>query len=141
MFPVARMLACVSLSAFLVLLAPGCKSAPAKVDITGKVTKDGVPLKVSKTGRILVRFYPEVEKGENYTSLPAEINKETGVFTVKDIPVGKYRIIIQQLDPNPTKDVLEGAFNRNKSRIIREVTGTEPIDIDLAKEAPSNQEP
>ena len=49
-----------------------------------------------------------------------------------DVVAGKYRITISQLDPYPGVDKLKGAYSRQKSPIVRDLTG-EPVEIDLAK--------
>jgi hypothetical protein len=123
----------------LSVLLAGCHSGPAKVDVTGKVTNKGELLKVGKQGVIQVIFYlyPDVKEGNPVTGHPAKVNKETGTFDIKGLPVGKYLIAVEQFDPYPRTDLLEGAFDRKNSPIVRDVTGQEPIDIDLAKEAPA----
>jgi hypothetical protein len=135
MFVFSRLAACIGLCALLVLLAPGCKSAPPKVDIAGKVTKDGAPLKVGQNAVCQISFYPEVEQGENYTSHPATFDRASSTFTVKGIPVGKYHVSIELLDPYPGNDIFKRAFRGRNSPIVREVTGKESIDIDLDKVA------
>ena len=50
----------------------------------------------------------------------------------KGVPPGKYRIAVQQFDPYPTTDKLDGKFAPGKTTIVREVNGS-TLDIDLAK--------
>lgn len=118
----------------LMPLAGGCGSGPAKVNISGTVVKDGNPLKVSKKGVVEVQFIGESE-GERRITKQAEADPETGKFEIKNIPVGKYKISIRQVDPMPATDLLEGAFSRQNSHIFRNVESNDQvIDIDLAKE-------
>ena len=42
-----------------------------------------------------------------------------------------YRIAVYQYDPFPGKDLLNGQFSREKTPIVREVTGGEEINIDV----------
>jgi hypothetical protein len=120
----------------LLELAGGCKSGPTKVDITGKLLKDGQPLKVSNRGKVEIKFVTEGGTDENYSSRSTNVDDQ-GNFAIKGITAGKYRIIVRQLDPyipGSTKDLLEGAFTLN-SPIVRDVeTNDQVIEIDLAKE-------
>jgi len=137
MVSVVRMLCCAALCVILLELAGGCNSGPAKVDITGKVTKDGQLLKVNKkTGQIQVTFITEGTNDETTKSTFATFDVDSGTYAIKGIGVGKYRIIVTQVDPYPGNDLLNGAFNKNNSKIVRDVeTNNQVIDIDLTKEA------
>jgi hypothetical protein len=133
---VVRTLGWVTLSVVLLVLAIGCSTGPAKVNVSGKVVMAGQPLKVSDQGEVRVKFYSEGTGDENSISKPAAVDSKTGAFTIKNIPMGKYKITVQQIDPMPSTDVLERRFDRTNSRIIREVESDgQVIDIDLAKEA------
>jgi hypothetical protein len=118
-------------------LTSGCSSGPTKVDISGTVTKDGQPLKVSKLGAIEVKFWRQGE-GERTKTKAAEADPETGKYEIKGIETGKYKVTVQQIDPMPSakNDLLEGAFNQQNSRIVRDVESNDQvIDIDVGKEA------
>jgi hypothetical protein len=116
------------------LTLPGCSKRP-KVTITGKVMKNGQPLKVSKQGAIQVIFLPIVEgsSGPPAVTYPALVNSQEATYEVKDIPTGKYKVSVSQFDPMPVNDLLKGQFQGEQSPITREVTGNQAIDIDVAK--------
>jgi deoxyinosine 3'endonuclease (endonuclease V) len=71
----------------LVLVAvPGC--GVAKTKVTGKLMKNGQPLKVSKDTYVTLTFAPDIENpGQTY---PAKFNQETGGYEI-ELPAGKYR--------------------------------------------------
>jgi hypothetical protein len=120
-------------------LGTGCKSGPAKVNITGKVTKGGELLKVSDMGEVRVKFYSQNTDDEGGRIRPALFDKSNGTFVVKDIPVGKYRVTVEQIDPMPSNknDKLNHAFDNKNSPIVRDVESDgQNIEIDLAKEKP-----
>ena len=99
--------------------------------ITGKVTRSGRPVRVSKTGSVLVTLVPVVEPGQPFSTYPGRANAD-GSFTIPDVPPGKYRAAIEVLDPTPQWDKLRGAFSQQRSRIIRDLDGTTPLNLDLA---------
>jgi len=132
---VLQTLCCATLGVMLLELVGGCSSGPAKVDITGKLLKDGQPLQVSKTGQVTVRFIsqepPDVEKEQNKSATV----DPTGSFTIKGIYVGKYRVAVTQTDAYRGPDVMKGTFGTNNSPIFRDVASNgQFIEIDLAKE-------
>jgi hypothetical protein len=134
-----RILGFLLFGALCLELGTGCKSGPAKVNITGKVVKNGEPLKVSDKGEIRVKFYSQNMEEETSRIRPAIYNASDGTFQVKDIPVGKYRITVEQIDPMPSNknDKLQHAFDNKNSPIIRDVESNgQNIEIDLAKEKP-----
>ena len=125
------MTALVRCSALLLvcLLAIGCGAK--KVTVKGKVTRKGEPLKVSKTGYVSVTLIP-ADKGEKYTTIPIRAESD-GSFTAKDVPVGEYKIAIEQFDPNPQTDALAGRFAPAATQIKRKIDGKSEINIDLDK--------
>jgi hypothetical protein len=117
---------------FLSLLAAGCGGGAIP---KGKVTKGGQPIKVSDKGMVQVRFIPAEGKADNVYSAKVEAD---GTFELKGnhnkpIPLGKYKIAVLAMDPYPTKDLLDGKFNEQKTTIVRDVTGSGSIDIDVDK--------
>jgi hypothetical protein len=110
----------------------GCESKPRTVTVTGSVTRGGQPLPVSKTGYVQIMLLPDVGADEHYTTRVGRCEKD-GTFAIPEVPPGKYRIGIEQFDPNPQIDKLNGAFRAGDSKVIREIDGKTPIDIDLAK--------
>ncbi len=113
------------------ILIAGCgKSRTVKV--TGKVSRSGKPIELSKTGSILVTLVPDVPDGTDFTTRPAQA-KADGSFEVSDVVPGTYRIAVEVHDPSPRKDLLKGAFSVKKSKIRREIDGKSPVEIDLDK--------
>jgi hypothetical protein len=107
--------------------APGCGSG--KVKVTGKVTKGGTPL-ASTTGHVQVKLIPADAKA-NYTTYPAIANPD-GTFEIPDITPGKYKVAVEQQD-TPMSDGLGGAFNDQNTRIVRDIDGKAPLNIDVSK--------
>jgi hypothetical protein len=112
-------------------LIAGCGKART-VKVTGKVSRSGKPIELSKTGSVLVTLVPDVPEGTDFTTHPARA-KADGSFEVADVVPGTYRIAIEVHDPSPRKDVLKGAFSVKKSKIRREIDGRTLVEIDLDK--------
>jgi len=136
---VGRTLCCATLGVVLLHVAGGCSSGPAKVDITGKIVKDGQPLKVSKNGQVQIWFKSE-SKDPLTAMAKRAVADDNGDFELKGIPAGKYRIEVAQVDPitvpgrESANDLLKGAFTKN-TPIVRDVDKNgQVIEIDLAKE-------
>lgn len=114
-------------------LVVGC-SGKQMVEVKGRVTSGGQPIKLGPQGVLEVVLIPEAdrEKGE-YTPFVAEVNYQDGTFHVEGgAPPGMYRISVQQMDPYPMNDKLMGKFYMTKSPIVREITG-QVVEIDLTK--------
>jgi hypothetical protein len=121
----------IALFAFsLSLLAAGCEPSPKKV--TGKILRDGKPIPVSATGVVQVTLIPDVAPGAQYTTYIGRCEPD-GSFLVPDVKPGKYKIAIEQFDPDPQTDKLGGAYSPTKTTIVRDIDGKKPIEIDLAK--------
>src|SRR5581483_5568135 len=130
----SRTLALACCSALLALVASGCNRGPQKVAVSGQLSNQGKPLAVSAKGVVqLILFpYPDVlEKDKPYNSFPAVVDAE-GKYLVNDVPVGQYLFTVELLDPYPLNDLLNGAFRKESSKIIRQIDGKAPIYIDLA---------
>jgi len=118
----------------LCLAASGCGGGGSKV--TGKVVNNGQPFSLSDKGLIQLLFIPEGhDQGQQF---PASTNKPDGSFEVagpegKGLPPGKYRISVQVFDPYPTTDKLDGKFLKEKSPIVKDISGSQSITIDVAK--------
>lgn len=125
-----RVLACLLVAC---LLVPAC-TGEKKVTVTGNIARGGQPLKLSPTGVLLVTLVPEAPPNDTYTSRIAECD-QTGAFTIKEVTPGKYKIGVEQFDPNPQIDKLNAAFRADTGKIIREIDGKAPLAIDLAKPA------
>ena len=116
----------------VVVIFHGCESKPRTVTVTGSVVRGGQPIAVSKTGYVQIILQPDVGADEQYTTREGRCEKD-GTFKIVEVPPGKYKIGIEVLDPNPQIDKLNGAFRAGDSKIIRDVDGKTPINIDLAK--------
>ena len=128
----SRRLARWSLLLAVLAFLHGCESKPRTVTVTGSVTRGGQPLPVSKTGYVQILLLPDVGADEQYTTRVGRCEAD-GTFMIPEVPPGKYRIGVEHFDPNPQSDKLNGAFRAGDSKIIREVDGKTPINIDLAK--------
>lgn len=110
----------------------GCNSQPANVTVSGKVLEGDKPLVLSPTGVVQVTLLPDVPEGTEFTTYVGRCNPD-GSFEVIDVPVGKYKIGVEQLDPTPMEDKLKGAHSVANTKIIRDIDGKSPIVVDLAK--------
>ena len=127
-----------TLFALLFGLASGCSHGPTKVDISGRILKDGQPLKIidpTRGGKVRVTFATDNPKDmESYASMSANAD-EQGNFEIKGIPLGKYKVGVQQMI-DPRTDQLDGAFSIRNSSIVRDVESSgQSFEIDLGKEA------
>jgi hypothetical protein len=110
----------------------GCNQKPRTVTVTGSVLRGGQPIAVSNTGYVQIMLLPDVGADEQYTTRVGRCEKD-GTFTMPEVPPGKYKIGIEQFDPNPQIDKLNGAFRAGDSKIICDVDGKTPLHFDLAK--------
>jgi hypothetical protein len=130
-----------SLALPLILVA-GCGEGERVVLVKGQVTSAGQPLRVAGReiglGMVQLQFFRVEEGGRSAGNAVGAVADDEGHFVVyghngKGIPPGKYRIAVRQWDPYPQVDKLGGRFTADNSSIIREVTGSEEILIDLAR--------
>jgi hypothetical protein len=117
----------------LCLLIAGCKR-DNRVTVNGTVMRNGKPLAMSPTGILQVTLMPDVPEDQPYTSKIGECDK-SGNFTITEVTPGKYKIGVEQFDPNPQTDKLNSAFRADTGKIKREIDGKAPLTIDLAKPA------
>jgi hypothetical protein len=110
----------------------GCEQRPRLVTVTGSVVRAGQPMAVSNTGYVQVMLLPDVGADENYTTRVGRCEKD-GTFKITEVPPGKYKIGIEQFDPNPQIDKLNGAFRAGDSKIVVNIDGKAPLNLDLAK--------
>jgi hypothetical protein len=115
------------------LALPGCGSGGASV--WGQLTNNGQPLQLSGKGLILLTFVPQGDQSGNTYS--ADVSPD-GTFHVvgkegKGLPPGTYKITVQAFDPYPNRDLLKGQFVVGKTPIVRAITGSTRLDLDLAK--------
>jgi hypothetical protein len=126
----------------LVLLTSGCSSGPRLVRVKGQLLYNQKPLPVSAKAGVTITF-TAMDAGDNPPFFTAEqpFNREESTFVVsgpngRGIPVGKYRIAVSQKMAGqlpPDVETMNETFSRKSSPIVREVTGEEPITIDLSK--------
>jgi hypothetical protein len=116
----------------ILIVCYGCGEQRRLVTVTGSVVRNGQPLAVSNTGYVQVMLLPDVGDDEQYTTRVGRCEKD-GTFQITEVPPGKYKIGIEQFDPNPQNDKLNGAFRAGDGKIIREIDGKAPLNIDLAK--------
>jgi hypothetical protein len=115
------------LACFLMI---GCGGGSG-VNVKGKLFKGGQPIKVSEKGMVQVRFIGE--KGTFSGNVTPE-----GTFLItanegKGIPTGTYKIAVFAYDPYPTKDLLGGKFDEQKTTISRDIKSGEEVVIDVDK--------
>ncbi len=117
----------------------GCSGKPTgpAVRAKGRILMNGKPLAVSPQNRqvgigyVRVEFYRLGPDGKPQDPPEGMVVDEDGHFELMDrIPPGKYRIAVYHYDPD---DKLGGRFDKDRSPIVREVTGKEDLVIDLAK--------
>ncbi len=116
-------------------LVAGCSGGNR---VTGKLVKNGAPVTVSDKGVIQMSLVKEDDKAVA-SPYPVTVNPKDGTFVVNangagSTPVnGKYRVAVAIYDPYPGKDQLGGRFTAQTSPIMREVSGTTDLTIDVAK--------
>jgi hypothetical protein len=113
------------------LLQGGCDRR-RNVTVTGSVLRGGKAIAVSPTGYLQITLQPDVGADEQYTTRVGRCEKD-GTFKIVEVPPGKYKIGVEQFDPNPQTDKFNGAFRAGDSKIIRDIDGKAPLTIDLAK--------
>lgn len=133
------------LAGAMLWLSTGCNAPKVVVEETillkGKLTKGGAPLTVdsSKLGdyaKVEVIFVP-TEKQQGYKQ-SAKVGTD-GSFTLatesgKPLPPGKYKVAVRQWEPYPTKDLLGGKYDENKTPLsITIAADTKTVDIDMEK--------
>jgi hypothetical protein len=120
-------------------LGAGCGGGPKLTVVKGKLTRGGetvLPDRI-KSGMTIV-FVP-AEPSKDAASFPGNFKNADDTFEVpgpdgKGIPAGKYKVTLNilTLTPSPAVDAINRKYGGN-SPIVVEVTGSEPINIDLAK--------
>ncbi len=113
-------------------LVCGCGPAP-NVTVMGTVLRDNKPIPVSKSGNIMVTLKPDVPEDGQFTTKVGYCDPANGQFEIPDVPPGDYIVGIEQWDPDPMSDKLQGKFSYGNSKIKRQIDGKAPLTIDLAK--------
>ena len=106
--------------------AIGPRSGPPD-ERTNNIRQFGLAARV-----LQVTLRPDVGPDEDYTSKIGECDRE-GKFTITDVAPGNYKVGIEQFDPTPQVDKLNGVFHPSSSKIKRTIDGQAPLAIDLAK--------
>ena len=136
-----RLSACVRNSAPLLAFLCGCSSGPRLVEANGQLLYKQQPLSVAPNAGISIWFIRLDAGAAPATFAAAPLNRDDATFTVpgrdgRGIPVGKYRIAIRQMmlgDVPADVEQMNDLFSRQSSGIERDVTGSEPIILDLSK--------
>src|SRR5947207_3344689 len=90
--------------------------------VIGRVLRDGKPIACSPTGYVQITLMPDVNEGENFTTRQARCEAD-GSYKIVEVPPGTYKIGIEQWDPTPQSDKLQGAFKPGDSKVIRDLDG------------------
>ncbi len=120
--------------ALSLLWAAGCSfsGGGSPVTVTGKVTRGGQPIKMSPTQTLRVILQQDVPPGRNFARCPTKAEPD-GSFTVENVPMGRYKVVIHLMDQTTRKDVLEDAFSIKNTPFVMEIDGKKPLEIDLAR--------
>jgi hypothetical protein len=109
---------------WLLVLAtvPGC--GVDKVKVTGKLMKNGQPLKVSQDTYVTLTFSPDIENNDQ--TYPAKFNHETGGYEI-ELPAGKYRtrcLIVEKGQPPFTAPP-------EVTKAVHDLTGSKELNIEI----------
>lgn len=84
-------------------------------------------------GMVQLEFVPA--EGNPATETYGAVVDAEGKFDMPGgMPPGKYKVAVRQWDPYPQTDKLGGKFSATATPIVRDVTGDQPIEIDLDKQ-------
>jgi hypothetical protein len=109
---------------------------PRKYHVQGTITRDGKPLEWKGEKRVLQIIFAPFDHGPAHRDLYRCVgDPDKGTYAL-EVPAGKYRVSIQQLDPYPTVDLLSFAYGIGNSDVIRPIAGDCTIDIDLPRDLP-----
>jgi len=104
------------------------------VKLTGRVTDGGEPLQVEGRemglGMITIGFCNNDADRIQVDS--AQIDDDGNFELIDGIVPGTYVITVKQWDPFPQVDRLKGRFNERNSKIVREISETSELVIDLS---------
>lgn len=124
---------CLSMCAMTLLCGVllGCGEAGStKITAKGQLLKKGQPLKVGTQVFTQMVFYTDTKDPKTYNTYSAMVNPD-GTFEVVNIPPGKYLITLELT--GDAGDLCQGMFRKDNSKLIREVTGKESIQIEITK--------
>ena len=131
-----RALFSIALLGVYVLL--GCTRSDGKLNITGKVLKNGAPLRVPEEEYVRITFFPvTADSSPPKNTYAADYDRGSGTFRAtggdgKGVPPGKYRVAVEHVKNGG--DALKGAYDGDRSPILVDVDRqTRPLVIDLDK--------
>ena len=130
---IARRLLLVGMLIGLALPLAGCNKGPKMVTVKGSLVRNGAPIALGPMGVAQLILEPDVAQGEEFTTYPAPPLDASGKFEIKDVPEGKYKVIIRLYDPYPSNDTMKGAYESATTKYKVDIDGTKPLDIDVAK--------
>jgi hypothetical protein len=120
--------------ALCLFVLSGC-GGDGRLNAKGRIVKGGAPFTVPEGEYVRVIFFPVTSDGQPpQNTYIAAYNRADGTFRAmgpdgKGIPPGKYRIALEHLKKK--KDLFRGAFDGDRTPIVREVQGSTEILIDL----------
>lgn len=107
--------------------------------VTGTVTRGGKPLEwKSDAPELWLRFAAEDPKKDDNV-YRAEVDTAKGAYVVPKLPVGKYVVAVQLLDPPPFDDLLSFSYDLPVTPLRCEVKADRTFDIDLPVEPPKTR--
>jgi hypothetical protein len=126
--------------AALLLALSGCGSS-STVQVNGTLVKNGKPIQLEDDHWVQMMLVP-MDSATSGEWFPANVEKD-GRFAVpgkegEGISPGKYRVAVNWVTHGDrTHDLLDGAFGRDTSPIVREIDGSRvTIDVVAADTSP-----
>jgi hypothetical protein len=100
-------------------------------NINGTITRNGEALRWKTSGGHLLVIYIPEDRTSDRNVYRAETNRDTGTYTIHEIPRGNYLVAIQQFDEKHN-DALNHKYNPGATTLQKRVTADgEVLDIDL----------
>ena len=110
----------------IVLTAAGC-GPPAKLRISGQLTKKGQPFQPPPKMMVSIVFLPE--KKESERSCHAQFNYQNGTYTV-EVPPGQYKTNLILSDKTKTPSVTV-KISPEFSKKVYELTTSKTLDLEM----------
>jgi hypothetical protein len=127
----------IALALLCLILVQGC-SGDNRLNVKGRLLKNGAPLKLSDPEFVRVIFFPVTTNGRPpLNTYLAAVDDAEGTFEAvgpdgRGIPPGKYRVAIEL--NRKKKDALKGAFDGDRSPFVFDIdANTQELVIDLDK--------
>ncbi len=118
------------------VLAPGCGSSNV-ARVSGNVLKDGKPFPVAEGQWLQIHLVPvDADPGKQEIYL-ANLDKDGSFqFPGKEgngVPLGKYKVTARLVTyKDRDTDLLRSQFSDVNSQVVKEVTGSTSVDLDLS---------